>query len=152
VPVVVTGIDKVVLMVLPTPALIAPKVPLVAELPTMKGVVVPPPWRIVIAPSPAVDCPTLQILVPPGQGAIALPVTRSRFPALILIAPLLFPPKNPTELIHADVMFPWAVMLIEPPLPLLLAASIDPETVIFPWGALRVIAPALLLLLAACTD
>ena len=74
----------------PAPALIAPVVPLIDELPTVKGVVIPPPWRMVTAPSPAPLRPALQMLVPAGQ--ITPPLnTRTRPPASIVIAPLLLP-------------------------------------------------------------
>ena len=53
---------KLVLIILPVPALMAPVVPLVVAPTMVKGVVVPPLWRIVIFPSIAPFWPALQIL------------------------------------------------------------------------------------------
>ena len=44
-----------------------PAVPLTDESPIVKGVVLPPPWRIVTAPSLAPVSPALQMLIPAGQ-------------------------------------------------------------------------------------
>ena len=76
---------------LPSPPLIAPSVPLTDASPTVKGVVIPPPWRIVIVPSPAPAIPPLQMLVPAEQKLPPLVSTRNRFPASIVISPLLLP-------------------------------------------------------------
>ena len=77
------------MIIFPTPASIAPAVPLIDESPTIKGVVIPPPCLIVTAPSPTPACPTLQMLATAPLKQKLLVGTRNRFPALIVIAPLL---------------------------------------------------------------
>ena len=80
---------------------IVPAVPLIDESPIIKGVVIPPPWRIVTAPSLALFTPALQMLIPTGQPP-PLVSTRTRPPASIVIAPLVLPgflPKERIELV-----------------------------------------------------
>ena len=85
------------MIILPVPALMAAAVPLVAELPMIKGVVVPPLCRIVIFPSPAPPLPALQTLTLVQEPKERLPFRRTRFPvvgsvpASIVILPLLLP-------------------------------------------------------------
>ena len=114
-----------VLIILPVPALIALTVPLVAELPMIKGVVVPPLWRIVIFPLPAPTRPALQILLAIVQEPKEVPpFKRTRFPvvgsvpASIVTLPLVLPTPEPYENTKPeDVMPPPAeVRLTLPPL------------------------------------
>ena len=101
----------------------APAVPLIDALPIVKGVVIPPPWLIVIAPSPAP--PALKILVPgvPGKPLVS---TRNRFPALIIIAPPL--PLVEELTIRSVVIDPrGALRVIAPPLTELLRVNKPPS-------------------------
>ncbi len=67
------------------PDAIAPVVPFVVASPTIKGVVVPPPWRIVIAP-PLVPL-ALERLTSTPLLSLKVPLTVSKLPAVRSILP-----------------------------------------------------------------
>jgi len=68
------------------PDAIAPVVPFVLASPTIKGVVVLPPWRIVIAPPP-VALLALEMLASTPLLSLKVPLTVSKLPAVRSIPP-----------------------------------------------------------------
>ena len=68
------------------PDAIAPVVPFVLASPTIKGVVVLPPWRIVIAPLP-VPLLALEMLTSTPLLSLKMPLTVRRLPAVRSILP-----------------------------------------------------------------
>jgi hypothetical protein len=67
------------------PDAIAPLVPFVLASPTIKGVVVFPPWRIVIAPPPVPLA--LEMLTSTLLRSLKMPLTVSKLPAVRSILP-----------------------------------------------------------------
>ena len=67
------------------PDAIAPVVPFVFASPTIKGVVVLPPWRIVVAPPPLPLA--LEMLTSTPLLSLKMPLTVSKLPAVRSILP-----------------------------------------------------------------
>ena len=140
---------KGVLIILPVPALMAAAVPLVVELLMIKGVVVPPLWRIVTFPSRAPLCPALQILTVIQVPAKELPFKRTRFPvvgsvpASIVTLPLvLFTPLPDENVAPSVIPPPLEIRLTAPPSPVELALPVGlPVGLAVEFIALTVIPP-----------